>query len=109
MTGVTAISHDGKNELAMQPEKNAVLDALRQTIDEPTLANARTLESVLRGAGTSSRVFGRLNQKSSIDAAAESDRRAGRRLPGRQIQADYEGAGTCQAARNLPRSGWRRA
>jgi hypothetical protein len=74
MTGVTAISHEGKSELTMQPEKNTVLDALRKTIDEPTLANARALESVLRGEGTPSRVFGRLNQKSSIYAAGESDR-----------------------------------
>ncbi len=58
----------------MEPEKDAVLSALRQTIDEPTLANARALESVLRRVGMPAKVFGRLNQKSSIDAAAESDR-----------------------------------
>jgi len=58
----------------MEPEKDAVLTALRQTIDEPTLASARALESVLRRVGTLAKVFGRLNQKSSIDAAAESDR-----------------------------------
>jgi len=58
----------------MKPETDVVTTALRQTIEEPTLANARALESVLRRAGTSSNVFGRLNQKSSIDAAAESDR-----------------------------------
>ena len=39
----------------------------------------------------------------------ENDRRAGRSRPGRQSQAGYEGAGTCRAARNLPRSGWRLA
>jgi len=58
----------------MEPEKDAVLSALRQTIDEPTLAHARALESVLRRVGMPAKVFGRLNQKSSIDAAAESDR-----------------------------------
>lgn len=60
--------------LTMEPEKNAVLTALRQTIDEPTLANGRALESVLWRVGMPAKVFGRLNQKSSIDAAAESDR-----------------------------------
>lgn len=58
----------------MKPEKDTVLTALRQTIDDPKLANARALESVLRRVGTPAKVFGRLNQKSSIDAAAESDR-----------------------------------
>jgi hypothetical protein len=47
---------------------------LRQAIDEPTLTHARSLESALRRVGTTAKVFGRLNQKSSIDAAAESDR-----------------------------------
>lgn len=51
-----------------------VLDVLRQLITAPSLAQARQLESALRSAGFSSRLFGRLNQKSSIDAAAESDR-----------------------------------
>lgn len=59
----------------MEPEaRDAVLTALRQTVDQPTLANARALESALRQARVSAKVFGRLNQKSSIDAAAESDR-----------------------------------
>jgi hypothetical protein len=53
---------------------NAVLTALRQTVDQPTLANARVLEAALRQAGVSAKVFARLNQKSSIDAASESDR-----------------------------------
>lgn len=59
----------------MEPEaRDAVLTILRQTVDQPTLANARALESTLRRAGVSAKVFGRLNQKSSIDAASESDR-----------------------------------
>src|SRR5258707_14283907 len=58
----------------MELEKDAVLTGLRQTIEQPSLASARALESVLRGEGTPAKVFGRLNQKSSIDAAAESDR-----------------------------------
>jgi hypothetical protein len=51
-----------------------VLDVLRQLITAPSLAQARQLESALRSAEFSSHLFGRLNQKSSIDAAAESDR-----------------------------------
>jgi hypothetical protein len=51
-----------------------VLDVLRQLIERPSLADARNLEFVLRENGFASRLFGRLNQKSSIDAAAESDR-----------------------------------
>jgi uncharacterized membrane protein YccC len=74
MTGINTISHDCKEQLTIAPEKDAILAALRQTIEEPTLGHARALESVLRRAGTSAKVFGRLNQKSSIYAAAESDR-----------------------------------
>ena len=59
----------------MKPEAEGnVLEALRATIDNPALATARALEANLRQAGASTRVFGRLNQKSSIEAAAESDR-----------------------------------
>lgn len=57
---------------SMKSEKDAVHSALRQAIDEPTLTHARSLESALRRVGTTAKVFGRLNQKSSIDAAAES-------------------------------------
>ena len=74
MAGINEVSYDGKEDLTIEPEKDAILAALRQTIDEPTLAHARALESVLRRAGTSAKVFGRLNQKSSFYAAAESDR-----------------------------------
>jgi len=51
-----------------------VLDVLRQLIIAPSLAEARRLESALRSTGLSSCLLGRLNQKSSIDAASESDR-----------------------------------
>jgi len=51
-----------------------ILGLLRQAVTAPSLATARELESALRTADLSSRLFGRLNQKSSIDAAAESDR-----------------------------------
>ncbi len=51
-----------------------VIDALQRAIETPTLANARQLETALRESGCPSKLFGRMNQKSSIDAAAESDR-----------------------------------
>jgi hypothetical protein len=51
-----------------------VTDQLRKVIESPTLANARELENALRQSEVASKLFGRLNQKSSIDAAAESDR-----------------------------------
>lgn len=47
---------------SMKREKDAVLTALRQAIDEPTLAHARSLESVLRRVGMPAKVFGRLNR-----------------------------------------------
>jgi hypothetical protein len=56
----------------MSPSR--VLESLNQLISEPSLAKARQLESDLRSAQFSSRLYGRLNQKSSIEAAAESDR-----------------------------------
>ena len=52
----------------------SVMALLQQLIEEPSLARARDLETALRKDGLASRLFGRLNQKSSIDAAAESDR-----------------------------------
>ena len=51
-----------------------VLEALRATIDEPCLRTARALEEVLRSNNFDRQVFGRVNQKSSIEAASESDR-----------------------------------
>jgi hypothetical protein len=44
------------------------------------LANARALEATLLGAGYQRRVFGRFNQRSSIEANAESDRGAAERM-----------------------------
>jgi len=51
-----------------------ILGLLRQAVTAPSLAKARDLELALRTAGLCSHHLGRLNQKSSIDAAAESDR-----------------------------------
>lgn len=53
---------------------NAVKEALRAVINEPCLNRARALEDVLRQENFERQVFGRINQKSSIEAASESDR-----------------------------------
>lgn len=49
-------------------------DFLRSLINQPSLIRARELEQVLVAAGYKKKVFGRLNQKSSIEAVSESDR-----------------------------------
>ena len=56
------------------PLPQAVLEALRATIDQPCLQTARALEDALRANNFDRQVFGRVNQKSSIEAASESDR-----------------------------------
>ena len=53
---------------------------LRKTITEPCLANSRELEGHLIAKGFQRKIFGRFNQKSSIDAASESDRGITERL-----------------------------
>lgn len=58
----------------------AVIAALRKTIEAPSLASARALEDALRHAGAQPNIFGRMNQKSSVEAASESDRGATERL-----------------------------
>jgi len=57
-----------------------VRQALTEVLDNPSLATARALEEALRTAEHRALVFGRLNQKSSIDAASESDRGITERL-----------------------------
>jgi hypothetical protein len=47
---------------------------LRKTIANPYLKNSRALEEHLITEGFQRKVFGHLNQKSSIDAASESNR-----------------------------------
>lgn len=66
--------------LLMPRELNrAVIDALRAVIGQPNLQNSRALETALaRDFGK--RVFGRINQKASIEAASESDRGITERL-----------------------------
>ena len=56
-----------------------IKDALRAVIEHPSLEPARALEEVLTLL-FSKRVFGRINQKSSIEAASESDRGITERL-----------------------------
>jgi hypothetical protein len=58
----------------------SITDALADLILFPRLEKARALEDALRAAGTERRVFGRVNQKSSIEAASESDRGITERL-----------------------------
>ena len=50
------------------------INILRKTIVELCLANSRELEAHLMSDGYQRKIFGRFNQKSSIDAASESDR-----------------------------------
>ena len=56
-----------------------IRDALRAAITQPLLENSRALENSL-AAAFGKRVFGRINQKSSIEAASESDRGVTERL-----------------------------
>lgn len=53
---------------------------LKKTITNPCLANSRELEEQLISEGYQRKIFGRFNQKSSIDAASESDRGITERL-----------------------------
>ncbi len=61
------------------PLNAEVKKALRAVIIQPTLENARTLEAALTPS-FGKRVFGRINQKASIEAASESDRGITERL-----------------------------
>src|SRR4029077_8122745 len=56
-----------------------VKNALHAVIEHPSLETARALEEVLAPV-FAKRVFGRVNQKSSIEAASESDRGITERL-----------------------------
>ena len=52
----------------------SIIKRLSRVIENPNLENARELESALRGENCKTKIFSRLNQKASIEAAAESDR-----------------------------------
>lgn len=58
----------------------AVLQRLRELISSPGLVKARELEDALKKAGLRSEVFGRVNQRSSVEANSESDRGVVERL-----------------------------
>ncbi|HLQ25733.1 MAG TPA: hypothetical protein VK138_07565 [Acidiferrobacterales bacterium] len=62
------------------PLNEDVKVALKAAIRQPCLANVRCLEAALDKQGFGKRIFGRLNQKSSIEAASESDRGITERL-----------------------------
>lgn len=64
----------------MTSKSPAVIAALRKAIEAPNLGSARALEDALRHAGATPIVFGRMNQKSSVEAASDSDRGATERL-----------------------------
>src|SRR5258708_2903433 len=62
------------------PISGEVLGLLTTLTGAPCLENARALESVLRSSGFFPQVFGRYNQRASIEANAESDRGVAERL-----------------------------
>src|ERR1051325_8713849 len=57
-----------------------VIASLRAVLADPSVENARALERTLTELGFEKKIFGRLNQKSSIEAASESDRGIAERL-----------------------------
>ena len=57
-----------------------VLQRLKELVSSPGLAKARELENSLKKAGLRSEVFGRINQRSSVEANSESDRGVVERL-----------------------------
>lgn len=85
----------------LSPETVAIL---RKTIEQPCLANSRELEAQLAAQGFQRSVFGRINQKSSIDAASESDRGVTERLSNAfdaSLTAARKLAGYAQSDRSL--------
>lgn len=57
-----------------------ILTKLQGVIRTPNLANSRALEDALMKAGYERMVFGRINQRSSVEANSESDRGIAERL-----------------------------
>lgn len=58
----------------MMNEENTVRSVLNHLMALPSIAGARLLEQQLTEVGCRKMIFGRINQKSSIEAASESDR-----------------------------------
>lgn len=63
-----------------KPMPANVLKQLSKLIMSPSLENSRILEQTLIDEGFKSNVFGRLNQRSSVEANSESDRGVAERL-----------------------------
>jgi hypothetical protein len=63
-----------------KPVSGDLLARLNATIKTPLLENSRSLEAALDAAGFRPVIFGRHNQRASIEANAESDRGAAERL-----------------------------
>lgn len=57
-----------------QMTTGAVLQRLKELVKSPSLPKARELEDTLKKAGLRPLVFGRVNQRSSVEANSESDR-----------------------------------
>jgi hypothetical protein len=66
--------------MTTKPITAELLTRLNKTIEAPSLETARALESALETAGLRAQVFGRYNQRASIEANAESDRGVAERL-----------------------------
>ena len=62
------------------PVAGEVLNKLKALISAPSLSSARALENALEKAGYVRMVFGRVNQRSSVEANSESDRGISERL-----------------------------
>jgi len=63
-----------------KPASGELLSRLNATIKTPSLETARNLEEALQAAGFRPVIFGRHNQRASIEANAESDRGVAERL-----------------------------
>lgn len=83
-----------------KPVSGQTLEKLKDVLLAPNLANARELEASLKAAGYESIVFGRLNQRSSVEANSESDRGIAERLAN-ALDASLTGA---RLAVGIPRS-----
>src|SRR6476646_5840535 len=63
-----------------KPVTTELLTQLNAVMKAPSLETTRALESALEAAGFQAQVFGRYNQRASIEANAESDRGVAERL-----------------------------
>lgn len=78
--------------------------ALSAVLANPSLGAARALEDALRSAGFQSKVFGRVNQKASLEANSESDRGIAERLANAfdaSLTAALRAVGVAKSTRDL--------